>query len=321
MLNKEDFELNYQISDELKKQNKIKFKSFEFPKNPLYSKPDFNNDSVEVSLEDIHRLSPVFNSTNIDSCIVFWDDIVQFTTLGALDLFKELVIDTYEKEKNIPDDKKFEFEYFEEQFFSRSNDLISGEKFMYIALNSTYSLTQIERFFRKFYYIILTKSPMSGIIPALGTSIHMLKKVIFLFKYPISDLIKQKLKDDLFYYWDIRNADKNIYFYNLDEINEEDIYLKHTPSVIFTPRCDITLPILVKNQIKNVEIFTHIKHNGLSPEFLEQYVLRLKMSVAPGFNKIYFYDDQIHIEDPNIYNDLSDEQERNLELLKERKKK
>ena len=213
MLNKLDLKLDYKISEELKKAKTIKFRTYDFPKNAYLSKPDFKEETVEVSLDEIHNTNPVFNSSSMNACIIFWDDIVQFTTLGALDLFKEIVIDTYEKEKNIENGKKFEFDYFHEQFFGRSNDLIDGVKFMYIALNSTYSLSQLERFFRKFYYIILTKSPMSGIIPSIGSSIHMMKKVIFLFRFPISDLIKEKLKDDLYFYWDIKPGSKEIEIY------------------------------------------------------------------------------------------------------------
>lgn len=309
MLNREDLKLDYKISEELKKAKTIKFRTYDFPKNSLLSKPDFKEETVEVSLDEIHNSNPVFNSSSMNACVIFWDDIVQFTTLGALDLFKEIVIDAYEKEKNIEDNKKFEFDYFHEQFFGRSNDLIDGIKFMYIALNSTYSLSQLERFFRKFYYIILTKSPMSGIIPSIGSSIHMMKKVIFLFRFPISDLIKEKLKDDLYFYWDVKPGSKDIEIYNLDDVEEEEVYLKHTPSAIFTPRCDLTLPILVQNQIKNVDIFTHIKHNGLSPIFLDQYVMKLKMTLAPGFNRIHFYDDQIHIDDPHFFEEATAYQE------------
>lgn len=308
MLERENFQLDYLVPKDIEGR-KFKFRTYDFPKNSQFSRPDFTKDSVEVSLEDIHKMNPVYNSTTMNSCVIFWDDIVQFTTLGALDLFKELVIDSYENERNVEESKRFEFEYFHEQFFGRTNDLIDGEKFMYIALNSVYSLTQLERFFRKFYYIILTKSPMSGIVPAIGTSIHMMKKVIFLFKYPMNDIIKEKLKDDLYLYWDCSPSTKEIIFYNLDEVTEEEVYLKHSPSAIFTPKADITLPILVQNKIENVDLFTHIKHNGLSPEFLEQYVLKLKMAIGPGFTKIHFYDDQIHIDDPHFYEKLSDLQE------------
>ena len=304
-----NIKFNYNIDDKLK-NSKIKFRKYDFP-NENRSKPNFKDDSVEVDLDTIHRLNPIYNSDEIHSCILFWDDICQFTTLGALDLFKELVIDTYEKEKNIKEEDKFEFEYFHEEFFGRTNDLIDTEKFMYIALNSIYSLTQLKRFYKKFYNIILTKSPMSGIIPAIGSSIHMIKRVIIVFNFKLSEEIKQRLKKDLYEYWDIKQIAKEIIITDLETVDENEIYDSYRPSAIFTRKANVTLAILLKINIKNVDIFTHVKHNGLSEDFLENYVYKLKMTIAPGFNKIYFYDDQIHIDEPNLYEELYKYQENN----------
>lgn len=318
MLNRKDFNLLYNIDENLKNQ-KIKFKTYDFPTNSQSSKPKFNNESVEVSLEDIHRLNPVYNSGTLTNCIVFWDDIAQYTTLGTLDLFKELVIDSYEEEKNIPESERFQFDYFPEQFFGRPNNLIDGERFIYIALDSTYSITQIKRFIKKFYKIILTKSPMSGIVPALGTSIHMIKRVIFVFKHKLEDYLIEKLKDDLYEYWDINQANKEIIILDLESWTEEEIYKEYAPSAVFTPKANITLPILIQLNIKNVDIFTHVKHNGLSPEFLGKYIMQMKMTIAPGFNRIYLYDDQIHIDQPDIYQEYSDYQDEYYKKSKEMK--
>ena len=97
---------------------------------------------------------------------------------------------------------------------------------------------------------------------------------------------------------------KYIEIFSMNEIHSEEEYYKYcTPSAIFSPNGADTLTALLKNDIKNVDIFVNAVHNGLSAEFFDIYVYKLDMATGPNKNKIYFYDDQIHIEDPLIFDE------------------
>ena len=302
-MDNQDIDLKLKIDDNLKNM-KHYFKDYspKFAEGISYSVPNFSDDKKsEFTYDEIQKMYPPFQSSSVNTCIVFWDDIIQFTALGGLDIFNKLVLN---------DDPETEF--YVDDYFNRKNSLIEAEKFMYFALDRVYTLNQIERFYKKFYELILNASPFSGILPSIGTSIQMIQQVIFIFKHKVSDMFKKKLIEDLIKYWDISGRNKNIKIYSLDEINSEEEFYKYIrPSAIFTPNAADTLQALLKHDIQNVDIFVNATHNGLSPEFLDIYVYKLDMNVGPNRNKIYFYDDQIHIDDPEIFEEYQRNEKEN----------
>lgn len=304
--------IKYNIDEKLKNKEEIFFKYYDMPYHSEKSIPEFSDkEKIKVTFNEINRISPPTPVTNVKCCLIFWDDIVQYTTLGAMDLFKELVYDGYNSDKNIKNPE--EFEYYPIEFFYRKNSLIDGSIFMYYALNEIYSLDQIRRFIKKFYIQILTKSPFSGILPTIGDSIQMIEKVVFVFKHKLDETIKESLIKDIYQYWDTTPVKKNIVIVSQDEYSNEQIYENYKPDAIFTPDGGETLTYLVENKISNVDIFTNLIHNGFSFYFLDQYVMKLKMSFGPGLNKIHFYEDQIHVNDPDAFKEIAEIYEKELE--------
>lgn len=295
----EDIQLQLK-TDEKIKQEDIIFKNFKT--NKFGSIPKFNDKETKLNYSDIQRLYPAFSGGgHITNCVLFWDDIIQYTTLGAMDLFQSLIIDTYNEEKGIEVSKNVDF--YVNEFFNRKNELIEGYKFMFIAYDGIYSTQQIKRFIEKFYKLILAKAPFSGILPSIGNAIQMIDRITLVFDEYLDKQFTDNLIKDLFKYFNVKNNSKKIdILFKRDYSKESEIYKFNTPSVIFTPNGSNTLKALLELDIKNAEIFTNIIHNGLSPDFLDIYVNKLDMSIGPNRSKIHFYEDQIHIENPEFLN-------------------
>ena len=295
----EDIQLQLK-TDEKIKQEDIIFKNFKT--NKFGSIPKFNDKETKLNYSDIQRLYPAFSGGgHITNCVLFWDDIIQYTTLGAMDLFQSLIIDTYNEERGIEVSKNVDF--YVNEFFNRKNELIEGYKFMFIAYDGIYSTQQIKRFIEKFYKLILAKAPFSGILPSIGNAIQMIDRITLVFDEYLDKQFTDNLIKDLFKYFNVKNNSKKIdILFKRDYSKESEIYKFNTPSVIFTPNGSNTLKALLELDIKNAEIFTNIIHNGLSPDFLDIYVNKLDMSIGPNRSKIHFYEDQIHIENPEFLN-------------------
>lgn len=290
------FQLN---TDEKLKNDELVFKNYEF--NKFGSVPKFNDKETKLSYDDIQRMYPAFSGGgHVNNCVLFWDDIVQYTTLGAMDLFQSLIIDTYNEEKGIkPLSDKVDF--YTNEFFNRKNELIEGYKFMFIAYDGVYSTQQIRRFIEKFYKIILTKSPFSGILPSIGHALQLIERITIIFNEYLDKAFIETFIKDLFKYFNVKNNSKKIdILFKRDYTKESEIYKFNTPSVIFTPNGSYTINALLELDIKDTEIFTNIIHNGLSPDFLDIYVNKLEMSVGPNRSRIHFYEDQIHLENPEF---------------------
>lgn len=297
-------------TDDKIKQETISFKNY--TPNKFGSIPKFGDSTTKMSYEDLKRIYPPFsgNGGRVNNCVLFWDDVVQFVTLGAMDLFNSLIIETYNEEKNIEISDKTDF--YVNEFFNRKNELIDGFKFMFIAYNGVYSTQQIRRFIEKFYKIILTKAPFSGILPSIGHAIQLIDRVTIVFNEYLDKKFTDTLISDLYKYFNIKSNSKRIdILFKKDYKKESDIYKFSTPSVVFTPNGSYTLNALLELDIKDTEIFTNIIHNGLSPDFLDIYVNKLEMSLGPNRTRIHFYEDQIHVENPEFldYNKTGEQDE------------
>lgn len=293
-----DIELKLNTDNEVK-TDELVFKNF--TENKFGSIPKFNNKETKLSYDEIQRLYPAFSGGgNVNNCVLFWDDVVQYTTLGAMDLFQSLIIDTFNKENGIENNSK-RVEFYTKEFFNRKNELIDGFKFMFIAYDGVYSTSQIRRFIEKFYKIILTKSPFSGVLPSIANAIQMIERITIVFNEYLDQKFIDLFISDLYRYFNVKANSKKInILFKKDYKKESEIYKYDTPSVIFTPNCANTVNSLLELDIKYTELFTNIIHNGLSPDFLDIYINKLDMSVGPNMSKIHFYEDQIHIENPEF---------------------
>lgn len=308
-----DFNINKKFKDETKK-GYVPVKQIESIEDDGI-KFKYSDKTENFTIEQIQNLFPAFNVPDY-RFLIFWDDTIQFTTLGFLDLFNSEIFQddvfnygtfTFLNRKNeYTDGLKFVQEtlsQYKHEILSRYRDTINAgvekagfeernETEVMIKKNLTYTYEELQKLYKERYWDILTHSPYNGIFNSFLIGMNHFSSITFVFKHEFEQRKRliQEIKEK--YNKEGRCA--------IDSVVEEDksigdILVNYNPNVVFSCNIGKVWEAIVEKDLKRIELFSNPLHNGLTDEFLYLLNELSDGQLGPNQCRIYYVDDTIAV--------------------------
>lgn len=273
-------------------------------------------DKVEkLSLEQIHGLFPTSTVSDF-RFLLYWDDMVQYTSLGFLDLFNSEIFN----------DDNFNYGTF--TFLHRKNEYTDGLKFVQEALNQykyevleryrdtikagmdkanfeernetevmikknlSYTYDELKSLFKSRYWDILTHSPYNGIFNSFLLGMNHFSSITFVFKHDFPQRKKLVTAFNAKYNKEGRCVIDSI---AEDEMSTGDILIKYNPNVVFASDIGKIWEAIIDKDLKKIELFSNPIHNGLSDDFIYLINELSDGQLGPNQCRIYYIDDTIAV--------------------------
>ena len=273
-------------------------------------------DKVEkLSLEQIHNMFPTSTVSDF-RFLLYWDDMVQFTTLGFLDLFNSEIFKddnfnygtfTFLHRKNeYTDGLKFVQEalsQYKQEVLERYRDTIKAgidkanfeernENEVMIKKNLTYTYDELKILYKQRYWDILTHSPYNGIFNSFLLGMNHFSAITFVFKHDFPQRKKLVTAFNAKYNKEGRCVIDSI---TEEEMNIGDMLIKYNPNVVFASDIGKVWEAIIEKDLKKIELFSNPIHNGLSDEFIYLINELSDGQLGPNQCRIYYIDDTIAV--------------------------
>ena len=308
-----DFNINRKFKDETKK-GYVPVKQIESIEDDGI-KFKYSDKTENFTIEQIQNMFPTINVPDY-RFVIFWDDTIQFTSLGFLDLFNSEIF------------KDDSFNYGTFTFLNRKNDYTDGLKFIRETLNQykheileryrdtikagvdkanfeernetevmikknlTYTYEELQELYKKRYWDILTHSPYNGIFNSFLIGMNHFSAMTFVFKHDFEQR-KQLIQD-------IKSRYNKEGRCAIDSITEEemsvgDILTHYNPNVVFACNIGKVWEAIIDKDLKRIELFSNPLHNGLSDEFTYLLNELSDGQLGPNQCRVYYIDDTIAV--------------------------
>ena len=270
------------------------------------------SDKVEnFTMKQIESMFPAFNRPDY-RFLLYWDDTIQFTSLGFLDLFNSEIF------------KDDAFNYGTFTFLNRKNEYVDGLKYVQEALNQykqeilnryrdtiksgiekpnfeernemevmikknlTYSYEELEKLYKDRYWDILTHSPYNGIFNSFLLGMSHFSSITFVFKHDFKHR-KQLISEFNSKY----NKDGRCVINSVteDESSIGDILVEYNPNVVFACNIGKIWESIIDKNLKGIELFSNPIHNGLSDDFIYLINELSDGQLGPNQCRVYYMDD------------------------------
>ncbi len=251
----------------------------------------FNNESVQM--KDVRKIESKYGQKFQDKLkriLVFWDDVVQFTTLGSIDLLMEtLEIDDSELGDEISD-----------EFFYRPVELTDGIDFTVSVFKSKFDMEldpdSVRNFFEVNYVEILRRSPVSTMFVTIIRMESILRSIKLCFKHKFSGIDKFILSFSTHL---LSPAKVPVTYMTYMNYTEECKLLEHfgkDHDIIMTVKMSEVYMYIEETKTTNMVVMGPNIHNGLD-EFvlLGFYKVHGDTKTGPLNSEIIFYDEGLAI--------------------------
>ena len=232
-----------------------------------------------VTYDDIKNMYPIQNAEPI-KCLVYWDDIMQFTTFGLIEIINSI--------KHIETtDKMIDFK----KFFNRPNEYSNGLAYVFKLYEKVMTKEEIIDIRNKYYWKILEISLKSSVFASMQKTASFFTILGFWFpvRFEHCEDLKIGLKQLLF---TKKSMDALRFHYGTEESFHEALSRFHYNGV-FTPNIQSTYNYIIEKDLKRIAIFGPEEHNGIDEKtyrIFEKYS-RLPM---PQYCSLSFYKEQIY---------------------------
>lgn len=238
---------------------------------------------MEKELKDVH-----FKKKERYKLTVFWDDVIQYTTLGFID-FLRIVTD-------LPESIMEKLNSIEiKDFFKR--DEVDGIDYL-LKVVPEFDKDEIKSIFKKYYDMILRHSPVSALYDIIGKSKDIFTDIFIIFDYKpeqiatLDEDLKKQIKENgnktpiEIKYGFINGRTK-------DEFIEEFITDDFLNLVITNNGGDILYHI-INREVKDATVLLPGKHHNVNMlSVLECYDASNGELITPYNTEILFYDEII----------------------------
>lgn len=204
-----------------------------------------NNESVEM--KKIRELETNFKpgESKLKFVILFWDDLIQYTTLGLIDVILDMFDDI--------EDKTYDFDLFFYRGFEDSYFLDFVKRLFKEKFNKILSDEFILNTFKTYYSEILKRSPASSFFSTFIKCGSLYKNVVICFRYNFDGIDKFTAS---IYERFVNKSHIKLQSISLEKYKDEcDFLIKHGKE------CDI---VMIQNLGKAIEFIDTTKKNGLS---------------------------------------------------------
>jgi len=240
-------------------------------------------DDTELQMGDnkvtYGELKDMYNVVNQEPirCLVYWDDVCQYTSLGLIEVINALV-DT---------DAKIDLEHF----FTRPNDYVYGIEYVYKLFEHALKPQEIDMIKRKYYWKILQLSLKSMVFNSIIKINNFYERIGFYFPYHFKneDMLRAGFKETIF----TKMPMENIKFYFAESDGGfNDVMKKGCYNSVITPNIKSTYEYIIANDLKRIAIIGPEDHNGMTDEIYEVLEKYEKLPL-PNYCSLSQYMEQI----------------------------
>ena len=234
-----------------------------------------------ASYEEIKEMYPIYNRRMNNVMLLFWDDVVSYTSIGLLDFLNYNVY------------KKDNFNFYIQVFLERNNKYLDGLSFAVKILEEEVkiktNINTLEKVLKDNYFKILQHSPLSGLLHQISLSKKVFKSIYLVFrvKFEEAEEMVKSLKNILF-----PNSEIELVPLFLDEKDITTIIDECKPNIFFGGDSGKCLEYAYSKELKSLEFFCNYGHNGLSDEFLFLWA-NSRINYNNYGHSLYFYHDNI----------------------------
>lgn len=243
--------------------------------------PNMKSDTVvehengkDFTYEDIKNYFPLKKQEPI-KCLVYWDDICQFTSIGLIELLNRIC------KTNAKIDIK--------HFLNRPNDYMYGINYVIKIFEKVLTKEQILKFRKEFYWEIMTMSLKSDLFIGLTKMDTYFDKLGFFFPYHFKH--EGDLKTDLKKIFFNKFVEEKIFFYyGEDGVSFNGLLDNKQFNSIITPSVTDTYEYILDNKIKAISIIAPDSHNGITEELYKMFC-NYRYFPRPNNCKISLYEE------------------------------
>ena len=247
----------------------------------------FDNESIP--LKKFRELEKSLNPAEKDfkNLVVFWDDAVQFTTLGLIDVLLDSFPDIVNKTWDFD---KFFYRTFEDSYYITFVQKLFKEEF-----NKEFTEEFIKDFFEKHYPEILLKSPASNLLSTIIRCESLYKGVTFVFRYKFDGIEKfiLSMRDNHF----TKRFNFPINYHalgNSDEFNFLNRFGKDF-DIIMIQYLINAIKYIEKNKHFGLSLVSPYGHNGCHESFFQSDYNVFKNRRGPYNSEITIYNEGISV--------------------------
>lgn len=242
-------------------------------------KPDTEIDIGErkYTYEEIKEMFPIQKQNPI-KCIVYWDDLMQLTSLGLMEILNSI----YNLNAKVDID----------HFLSRDNEYIYGMKYVFKVYEGKLTREQIVEVRNKYYWKILQISPTTALYQSVNKLNTYFSRLGFFFpvKFDNWENLQQGYKE-IFFKNNLMSDNMKFYFAS-DGKNINQIMKGSNYNSIITPNIIDTYNFIIENDLKRITMLGPDNHNGLTDEFYE-LMYKYRKFPKPNYCEVDLFNEMV----------------------------
>ena len=244
--------------------------------------PNLKDDTIldmgdnKVSYSEIKDMYSINNQDPI-RCIVYWDDIMQFTSIALIEIINNIY--------------KFNFEVDFNHFFNRPNDYSNGLAYVFKAYEKVLPKEKIIEIRDKYYWKILEMALKSTVFISIQKTSSFFNKLGFWFpvSFQNSEMLKVGLKQLL-----MNDKAFDMLQFHFGTIESFHDAMKNGGyNSVITPNVQSTYNYILKNDMKRITIIGPEEHNGIDNETYKVFD-KYKRLPKPNYCSISLYKEQLY---------------------------
>jgi hypothetical protein len=245
-----------------------------------------NNESIEI--KELRKLESKFKpkEDSLKNVVVFWRNLIQFSTIGLIDCILEEQTDII--------DKTYDFDLF----FYRTNEYVDHILFVKTLFKNKFNKNLSEEYIKSVYknnfVEIIKKSPASSFFYTLLKCVPLYKSVLFCFDHYFNgiDNFVRSIGDRFIKKIELKCA-------VLDSYKDEcDFLVKHGKDydIFIMERLDKGIEYLEKSEHNGTAFITPYGHNGINDDFFSVLTMLYGNSrYGPYNSEIILFNEGIYV--------------------------
>ena len=224
----------------------------------------FDNDSMELKKLRELESSFKFKEKDFKNLLVFWDDLIQFTTLGLIELLLESFTDI--------ENKEWDFD----NYFYRGYENSDYIKFIIGLFEKNWNKTLTPEFISEFhkanYEKILLNSPATTLFPTIVRCEALYRSVTFVFRYKFEGMDKFADSTKTGHFTGRFNFPVKT-MYMLDVDTEREFLLKNGKDydILMIQNLGRAIEYIDKSKHRGLALVSPYGHNGVHQDFFNVY--------------------------------------------------
>lgn len=229
----------------------------------------------EITYEELSKMYPILNQEPI-RCIVYWDDIMQMTSLGLIDIVNALF--------------KLDVKIDIKDFIERSNEYSNGLAYVFKQFENKVSKEDIIKIRDKYYWKILLISLKTTMFNSLQRTSSFFTKLGFWFpvNFENCETLKIGMKQLMFN----NKPTDSLAFYYGNKVTFHEAFKMGGYNSIITPNVKSSYNYIIKNDIMRISIIGPENHNGIDDETYKIFY-KYKKLPRPNYCSVNLYKEDI----------------------------